>query len=99
MSTNPKSAQRRGAWVRLDEVGRVWGGVVGIIRDCGCRRRRGGARLKFLVADWGVDRVRETIERDYLGRRLDPLPVTAVSTPLTDDHVGATTQRDDRLAR
>ena len=50
-------AQRLGAWVPLDEVPEVWAGVVAIFRDYGYRRLRHRARLKFLVADWGVGEV------------------------------------------
>ena len=33
-----------------------------VFRDYGYRRLRGRARLKFLVADWGVDRFRKVLE-------------------------------------
>ncbi len=56
LSTNPRLAQRLGAWVPLDEVPDVWAAVVGAFRDYGYRLLRGRARLKFLVADWGVER-------------------------------------------
>ena len=29
--------------------------------------RRNRARLKFLVADWGPERFREVLEKEYLG--------------------------------
>ena len=57
LSTNPMLGQRLGAWVPLDEVPDVWAGVVSIFRDYGYRRLRNRARLKFLVADWGVGEV------------------------------------------
>ena len=53
---------------RCDEVAEVWAGVVSIFRDYGYRRLRHRARLKFLVADWGVERFREVLEKEYLGR-------------------------------
>ena len=62
LSTNPKLAQRLGAWVPIDEVPDVWAGVVGIFRDYGYRRLRTKARLKFLVDDWGAERFREILE-------------------------------------
>ncbi len=64
LSTNPMLAQRLGAWVPLDEVPEVWGGVASIFRDYGYRRLRTRARLKFLVADWGVEKFREVLENE-----------------------------------
>ena len=62
LSTNPMLGQRLGAWVPLDEVPDVWAGVISIFRDYGYRRLRNRARLKFLVADWGVEKFREVLE-------------------------------------
>src|SRR5829696_1512328 len=97
LSTNPKIAQRLGAWVPLAEVPQVWAGVVGIFRDYGYRRLRHRARLKFLVADWGAARFREVLETEYLHRRLvdGPAPTTP---PRPRDHVGVQPQRDGRFA-
>ena len=70
LSTNPRLAERLGVWVPLDEIPDVWAGVVGIFRDYGYRRLRHRARLKFLLADWGVEKFREILEKEYLGRAL-----------------------------
>src|ERR1700759_1335439 len=70
LSTNPMLGQRVGAWVPLDEIPDVWEAVVSIFRDYGYRRLRSRARLKFLLADWGVARFREVLEKEYLGRPL-----------------------------
>ena len=59
---NPMLAQRLGAWVPLEDVAEVWYGVIRVFRDYGYRRLRNRARLKFLVADWGVERFREVLE-------------------------------------
>ena len=97
LSTNPMLAQRLGAWVPLVEVPEVWGGIIEIFRDYGYRRLRNRARLKFLVADWGVARFREVLETQYLERPLldgpapDPVPAGA------RDHVGIHPQRDGRV--
>ncbi|MBJ7398704.1 nitrite/sulfite reductase [Mycolicibacterium sp.] len=87
LSTNPMLAQRLGAWVPLDEVPDVWEAVVSVFRDYGYRRLRAKARLKFLIKDWGVEKFREVLESEYLGRRLidGPAPEPAVH-PI--DHVG-----------
>jgi sulfite reductase (ferredoxin) len=96
LSTNPKLAQRLGAWVPLEEVPDVWAGVVGIFRDYGYRRLRTRARLKFLVDDWGIERFREVLETEYLGRRLVDGPAPPVPTQ-PFDHVGVHPQQDGRF--
>ena len=95
LSTNPMLAQRLGVWVPLAEVPDIWAGVVGIFRDYGYRRLRHRARLKFLVADWGVTKFREVLEKEYLGRTLldGPAPELPVK-PI--DHIGVHAQRDGR---
>ncbi|MFD5776070.1 nitrite/sulfite reductase [Streptomyces fungicidicus] len=93
LSTNPRLADRAGAWVPLSEVAEVWAGVAGLFRDYGYRRLRNRARLKFLVADWGVQRFREVLEQEYLGRRLaDGPPPVLPASPV--DHIGVHKQRD-----
>ncbi|WP_446216744.1 nitrite/sulfite reductase [Micromonospora sp. IBHARD004] len=95
LSTNPMLAQRLGVWVPLAEVPDVWAGVVGIFRDYGYRRLRNRARLKFLVADWGVAKFREVLEKEYLGRTLLDGPAPELpSKPV--DHIGVHRQRDGR---
>ncbi|MFV2111898.1 nitrite/sulfite reductase [Micromonospora sp. LOL_025] len=95
LSTNPMLAQRLGVWVSLDEVPDVWAGVVGIFRDYGYRRLRNRARLKFLVADWGVEKFREVLEKEYLGRALLDGPAPQLpDRPV--DHIGVHRQRDGR---
>ncbi len=94
LSTSPMLAQRLGAWVPLEDVPDVWAGVVGIFRDHGYRRLRNRARLKFLVADWGVERFRQVLEEDYLGRPLVDGPAPPALDPV--DHMGVHRQRDGR---
>jgi sulfite reductase (ferredoxin) len=95
LSTNPMLAQRLGVWVPLAEVPEVWAGVTSIFRDYGYRRLRHRARLKFLVADWGVARFRDVLEGEYLHRRLiDGPPPALPSAPI--DHIGVHRQRDGR---
>jgi len=86
-------AKRVGVWVPLDEVADVWHGVIQVFRDYGYRRLRARARLKFLVADWGIEKFREVLESEYLHRRLvdGPAPVLP-ERPY--DHVGVHPQRD-----
>ncbi|MFG2904425.1 nitrite/sulfite reductase [Kitasatospora sp. NPDC048286] len=97
LSTNPKLGVRLGAWVPLDKVPDVYGGVIGIFRDYGYRRLRNRARLKFLVADWGVERFRRVLEEEYLGRPLLDGPAPAEPAARWRDHVGVHRQRDGRF--
>ncbi|MBT0565390.1 nitrite/sulfite reductase [Williamsia sp. CHRR-6] len=87
LSTNPMLAQRVGAWVPLAEVPQVWQAVATLFRDYGYRRLRAKARLKFLVKDWGIEKFRQVLEDEYLGRKLIDGPAP---TPLSEprDHVG-----------
>jgi sulfite reductase (ferredoxin) len=97
LSTNPMFARRLGVFVEPDEVREVWAGVVSVFRDYGYRRSRNHARLKFLVADWGAERFREVLEKEYLGRALPDGPAPATS-PAHRDHVGAERQSDGLMS-
>ncbi|MEV0898743.1 nitrite/sulfite reductase [Actinoplanes sp. NPDC049802] len=95
LSTNPRLAERLGVWVPLAEVPDVWEGVVGLFRDYGYRRLRHRARLKFLLADWGVAKFREVLEKEYMGRALIDGPAPELpEKPL--DHIGVHKQIDGR---
>ena len=96
LSTNPMLGQRLGAWVPLDEIPDVWKGVVSIFRDYGYRRLRNRARLKFLVADWGVEKFREVLETQYLKRSLIDGPAPELPTG-PRDHVGVHPQKDGKF--
>ncbi len=96
LSTNPHLAKRLGAWVSLDEVPEVWEGITSVFRDYGYRRLRSRARLKFLIADWGIEKFREVLETEYLNRTLTDLDDPgAPDTPA--DHVGVFPQKDGRF--
>lgn len=96
LSTNPMLAQKLGVWIPLDEVPDAWEAVISVFRDYGYRRLRSRARLKFLVADWGVDKFREILETKYLGRALVDCPSPPV--PATSgDHIGVHQQKDGKL--
>jgi sulfite reductase (ferredoxin) len=96
LSTNPMLAARLGVWIPLDEVADAWAGVAGIFRDYGYRRLRSRARLKFLVADWGVEKFREVLENEYLKRPLvtNPSPPSPVGHR---DHIGVHEQKDGKF--
>ena len=93
LSTNPMLAQKMGVWIPLDEVADAWSAVASVFRDYGYRRLRSRARLKFLVADWGIEKFREVVEKEYLGRQLvsNPSPPSPVGHR---DHIGVHDQKD-----
>lgn len=92
LSTNPMLAQRLGAWVSLEQVPEVWAAVVRLFRDYGYRKLRNRARLKFLVASWGVAKFRQVLEDEYLGEKLVDGPAPLEQYP--EDHLGAHLQKD-----
>ena len=96
LSTNPMLARSLGAFITLEQVPEVWANVVRIFRDYGYRRLRNRARLKFLVAEWGVEKFREILEEDYLGYHLPDGP-HAPSNLVDRDHIGVHEQKDGRF--
>jgi sulfite reductase (ferredoxin) len=97
LSTNPMFARRLGAFVPRERVPEVWVGVTSLFREYGYRRSRNHARLKFLVKDWGAEKVREVLEREFL--EAGPLPdgPAPVPAPMARrDHVGVLPQTDGR---
>jgi sulfite reductase (ferredoxin) len=97
LSTTPYMGQSLGAFVLPEELEQVCVGITQLFRDYGYRRTRNRARLKFLVADWGVAKVREVLERKYLGRRLLDGPEAPPSRASHRDHVGVHRQNDGLL--
>jgi sulfite reductase (ferredoxin) len=96
LSTNPMIAKRLGAFIHPDQVPEVWAAITSVFRDYGYRRLRHRARLKFLIADWGPEKFREVLEKEYLGYAL---PDGGPPPPPRDgrrDHVGVHRQRDGR---
>jgi sulfite reductase (ferredoxin) len=97
LSTNPMLAQRLGVFVAPEQVTEVWVGVTSIFRDYGYRRLRNRARLKFLVADWGVEKFREILEKEYLGYALPDGPAAVEPADGRRDHVGVHLQKDGKF--
>ena len=95
LSTNPRLAERLGAFVAPDDVAEVWHGVIRLFRDYGYRRLRNKARLKYLLADWGAEKFRSVLETEYLQRALPDGPAPPRPTS-PGDHVGVHEQKDGR---
>ena len=96
LSTNPRLAERLGAFVAERDVPDVWAGVISLFRDYGYRRLRSKARMKFLLADWGVEKFRQILEQEYLHRTLPDGPAPAPSAERAD-HIGVHEQKDGRF--
>jgi sulfite reductase (ferredoxin) len=96
LSTNPRLAERLGVFVAERDVPDVWAGVTSLFRDYGYRRMRHKARMKFLLADWGVEKFRQVLEQEYLQRALPDGPAPQPSADL-GDHVGVHEQKDGRF--
>lgn len=69
LSARPYLAEQLDIFVRPEQVKNVTIAITTIFRDNGYREKRHHARLKFLVADWGVDKF-----RDKLFELTGPLP-------------------------
>ncbi len=81
-----------------ERVAEVWHGVASLFRDYGYRRLRTRARLKFLVADMGVEWVRATLEKEYLTAALPDGPAPAAPRSEGRDHIGVHRQKDGKFA-
>ncbi|MDJ0355071.1 nitrite/sulfite reductase [Paenarthrobacter sp. PH39-S1] len=93
LSTNPRLAERLGAFVSPETAADAWVGVTSIFRDYGYRRMRNKARLKFLLADWGTEKFRQILEDEYLGYKLPDGPAAPKPTS-PGDHIGIHEQKD-----
>jgi sulfite reductase (ferredoxin) len=96
LSTDPRLAERLGAFVTEQDVPDVWAGVASLFRDYGYRRMRHKARMKYLLAEWGVAKFRQILEQEYLHRTLPDGPAPAPSSEL-GDHIGVHEQKDGRF--
>jgi len=68
--------------------------VIKFYRDHGNRADRKRARIKYVVHDWGVDKVRKTLARDYFGHALaEPREATITDVSL---HHGWNPQGDGK---
>jgi sulfite reductase (ferredoxin) len=94
LSTNPMLAVRLGAFVSPERVAEAWCGVTNLFREYGYRRSRNHSRFKFLVRDWGAERVREVLEKEFLDSSLPDGPAPPPAPMDRRDHVGVRPQRD-----
>ena len=84
---------RKLAFVTPDQVVGVAEAIVKVQRDFGNRGDRKTARLKYLIANWGIEKFKSKVEEYYGSSLPDPRPedVTGV-----DDHMGWFEQGDGK---
>ncbi|PNY82587.1 nitrite/sulfite reductase [Deinococcus koreensis] len=85
-------AQRLGVFVRPEEVVEVGRAIAGAYRDHGYRVNRKKSRLKYLIKDMGVEKFRDLVETEYLGRRLPDGPAAPVARFGGNDVLGVNPQ-------
>ncbi len=96
LSTVPRIAKSLGVFVTPDEVLHVGGAIMDVWRkDLRYRMSRAKARFKFMVDDYGVEKIRELVE-NHLGRRLADLKDNPAPKGRTD-HMGIHPQRQPGL--
>ncbi len=96
LSAAPHMAQQLPVFIRPEQVWPVTEAIATIFRDQGYRLKRSRARFKFLVADWGADRVLAEVER-LLGYQLDRHNDFPVVADRESDHLGIFEQKQAGL--
>ena len=66
----PRFARDIDVFVTEDEVADVAGGISALFRDHGDREDRFSARIKFLVDEWGPEKLRRVLQEDYVDPEL-----------------------------
>jgi ferredoxin-nitrite reductase len=81
-------------FVEAPQVPQVCAAVLQVFRDEGNRENRQSARLRFLIDDWGVERLRAELER-----RCGPLQRAGRDelTSFAGDHIGVSSQKQRNL--
>jgi sulfite reductase (ferredoxin) len=81
------------AFATPEQVIDVLVAVIKVQRDNGDRTDRKVARLKYLIANWGIERFRAEVEKYYGSPLTDPRPIEVTEH---DDHMGWHEQGDGR---
>jgi sulfite reductase (ferredoxin) len=89
----PHLGKRLDVFVRPHEVSEVITRVVEIFREHGNRDNRKKARMKFLIAAWGVARFRQELE-SRLGRQLEPSGHIEIPDTAPSGYLGVGLQKD-----
>lgn len=81
------------AYITPEQVVEVATAIIKVQRDFGNRSDRKRARMKYLIADWGLAAFRAKVEQYYGQSLAEPLPVKVTGF---DDHIGWGEQGDGR---
>jgi sulfite reductase beta subunit-like hemoprotein len=87
LGASARMGRRLDVFARPDEAAEVCAAITEIYRDEGKRTKRTRARIKFLVDEWGVERLRAEVER-RLGRALETSVEPAPPADPHRDHLG-----------
>jgi sulfite reductase beta subunit-like hemoprotein len=96
LSTEPHLSQELNVFLAPEQLIPVMEAVTRIFRDHGYRKSRKHARLKYLVADWGVAKLREEIEKIVGYQLTDAEPQPAVHG--YEDKLGVFPQKQEGLS-
>ena len=91
-----RMGRRLDAFVLPEEAADVCRAITEIFRDEGKRTKRTRARIKFLVDEWGVERLRDEVEQK-LGRALPTSVVPGDPVDPHRDHLGVHPQAQPGL--
>jgi ferredoxin-nitrite reductase len=92
LSSAPHMAQTLTVWIEPDLVWPVTKAISEVFRDEGYRAKRNRARFKFLVADWGVEKMRAEVE-ERLGFSLPTHTEFVFPRDQESDHMGIHAQK------
>ena len=67
----PRFARNIDVFVEPDRAGDVGGALSALFRDHGDRDNRFNARIKFLMDEWGPEKMREVLQDDYVDFELE----------------------------
>ena len=87
LGASARMGRRLDAFVLPEEAAEVCAAITEIFRDEGKRTKRTRARIKFLVDEWGVERLRAEVEA-RLGRSLPTSVAPADPIDPQRDHLG-----------
>lgn len=97
LSSSPHMAQTLPVWVAPEQVWPVTKAISEVYRDEGYRAKRNRARFKFLVADWGVERILAEVEA-RLGFSLRSHSEFVFPKDQESDHLGIHAQKQPGLS-
>ena len=87
LSSSPHLAQTLPVWISTQQAWPVTRAISELYRDEGYRAKRNRARFKFLVADWGTERILAEVEA-RLGFKLEPHRTFVFPRDSETDHMG-----------